>query len=263
MSERRIYRLRALKGVKEKKEKFVKESQESLLQKRLKATGISYFNAVRFYVLRWCLILVVIVAYVVAPLLSDDFSLYNIFYPLGLYFLTEPKLKYSLVSIILNSLVANRQKKRVIEVFTLFDLLKADLYTLKSSQQVNVYSILRESLPMFEHIQGSISRILSLWKVSPEKAKNVLYEEIGGETAKILGDILIKLDKSTKDEALKIIEAESNVFSFTYYENELRYTGKQKTVIFTFFTFTSVVIIGWLVFFVFNMFSGYMSNGLL
>ncbi|MEQ2529098.1 hypothetical protein WMO40_20700 [Bacillaceae bacterium CLA-AA-H227] len=140
-------------------------------------------------------------------------------------------------------------------MFTLFDLLKADLYSLKSSQQVNVYNILRDSLPMFEYIQGSISRLLSLWKNSPEKAKNTLYEDIGGETSKILGEIIFKLDQTPKEEALRIIESEASVFSFTYYENEMQSTGKKKTIIFTFFTFTSVIIIAWLVFFVFNMFN--------
>lgn len=259
--ERKIYRLKILKQVNERKEKVVKTNRESQLERRLKTTGLPFLTALRFQVIRGIFILITTTYYILMPLINNDpLKITVLLIPSILFIMTEPTVKISIVSMIIEALISHRKRKKFVEVFTLFDLLKADLYTLKSSQQVNIYSIIRESTPMFEHIGGTLSRFLSLWKTSPEKAKDVLYEDIGGESTKILGEIIYKLDQTSKEEALSIIEAESSVFSFSYFENELQKSGKEKTVKYGFFTFTSVLIIAWLVIYVFGMFNDSLSN---
>ncbi|MBL5768428.1 hypothetical protein HV454_12475 [Bacillus sporothermodurans] len=259
--ERKIYRLKIHKQINDRKDKLIKKNRESRLQQKLKSTGIKSLTALRFQTIRTILILTITAYYILVPLINNhDFNIKILAIPSLLFIMTEPTVKFSLVSILIEMLNNRRKKKKIVEVFTLFDLLKADLYSLKSSQQVNIYSILRESNSMFQHINGTISRLLSLWKTSPEKAKEVLHEEIGGESTKILGEIIYKLDKTSKEEALSIIETESSVFSFSYYENELQNSGKQKTFLYGFFTLTSVLIIAWLVMYVFSMFNDSFAN---
>lgn len=259
--ERKIYKLKLIKQVNEKKKKVVEANHESKLQKKLNLTGLK-LSALKFQAIRIISILVISAYYIIVPLFKDhSFSINVLTIPAALFILTEPTFfKYSLVNFGLEALIKRKQRKKIIEVFTLFDVLKADLYSLKSSQEVNIYNILRDSTPMFEYINGTLSRLLSVWKTSPEKAKNVLFEDIGEESTKILGDIIYKLDHNTKEEALKIIEAEASVFSFSYYESELQRSGKTKTLLYGFFTLTSVLIIAWLVIFVLGMFNDTIAN---
>ncbi|MGE2624390.1 hypothetical protein ACQH8C_24910, partial [Escherichia coli] len=105
-------------------------------------------------------------------------------------------------------------------------------------------------LPMFEHIDGTIARFLSLWKSDPEKAKDVFHEDIGGEGTKALGDIIFKMDQTSKEQALETINAESSVFAFSYYEAQMQQSGKSKTLMFGIFTTTSLLIISWLVLYI-------------
>lgn len=259
--ERKIYRLKILKEINEKTTKVIKKNQESKLQQRLKSTGLPYINAFKFQVIRTIFIFVVTAYYIISSMIKNNYFDFKILaIPSILFILSEPTVKFSPVHIGIEALIKIRNKRKITEVFTLFDILKSDLHALKPSQQVNIYSILKEAMPMFEHINVTLSRLLSLWKTSPEKAKNVLYEDIGGESTKILGEIIYKLDKTSKEEALSIIEAEASIFSFSYYESEMQHSSKQKTILYGFFTLTSVLIIAWLIFFVFSMFNDTIAN---
>lgn len=254
--ERKIHRLKITKQMVNSKEKFIKSNNESQLQKRFNETGIKFINAVKFQSIRIVFILVITVYYVISSIIESNYVDYKIFaIPCVLFIATEPTLKWSLSSLLLNMISNRLNRKKIEEVFTLFDLLKADLDDLQSTQNVNMYNIIKQSLPMFTYIKGSLSRMLSLWKSSPEKAKIVLFEEIGGENTKVIGEIIYKIDQTTKEEALDLIEAESSVFTFSYYQNQVQSGKKQKTVLFSFFTLTSILVIAWLVIFVFAMFN--------
>ncbi|HZH60507.1 MAG TPA: hypothetical protein VEY70_13215 [Metabacillus sp.] len=253
--ERKIYRTKLLKQIEEKKNNVVKKQQASALEKMLKATGIPHISAFRFQICRWLLILFSLFYYVGVPLVSaEEFDRSTLAFPLIIYVLSEPKFKFSPVYKFIEYLISRKRKKKIVELFTLFDILKAELNTLQDWQEVNIYNILKETVPMFEHINGTISRFLSKWKTSPDEAKMVFYDEIGVETARVLGEVLFKLDKASKKEALNIIEAESGVFSYTYYEKAIQSSIKQKNLFFVLFSVNILLIMAWLIIVIYTMF---------
>lgn len=259
--ERKFYRIKLIKEINERRNSIVAKSTESDFQKKLRVTGISFLSAVRYQIFRWSFIIVATGYYLILPIIkTDQFdrSLFSI--PVLLILISEPKFKFSVVSKVLDSLIKRKKRQRTIELFTLFDMLKAELITLNKDQDVNIYNMLKDSITMFEYIPGTISRFLSLWKSSPETAKDVFYLEIGGESAKVLGDILFKLDNTSKDEALKILESESSIFSFSYYESELQGSIKQKNAFSLLFSVNILLIIAWLIIIVFTMFSDNLEN---
>ncbi|MBU8732496.1 hypothetical protein KM915_20830 [Cytobacillus oceanisediminis] len=253
--ERKVYRTKIIKQYEDKKKQIVEKNSESAFQKRLKETGIN-LSAVRFQIYRWTFLVITFLYYVFNIILyPEQYDRSILIIPLFFFVLTEPRLSFSLANIIVSELIKRKRKKRILELFTLFDILKADLNSLADEQEVNVYSILKESLPLFEQITGSVSRFLSLWKTSPDDAKNVFYQEIGGESAKVLGDVLYKLDQTSKKEALSIIESESSIFSYAYYEKEIQSGIKRKNGFFLLFSANILLIIAWLIFIVFTMFN--------
>jgi hypothetical protein len=254
--ERKIYRTKILKQINDKKEAFVKKNKESVFQKKLQSTGIRYLSATRYQIIRISFILTMTAYYGVVPNLNSEvYDLTYLAIPPLLIILSEPNFKYSVTTLAVNMLIKRKNKKKIVELFTLFDMLKAELNTLKANQEVNIYNILRGYLPMFEHITGTLTKFLSLWRTSPEEAKNVFSTDIGEESASVLGDILYKLDNTAKNEALKIIEAESNVFSFTYYESQMHSSVKVKNIFFIMFSVNIVLILAWLITFIYTMFS--------
>lgn len=262
--ERQVYRAKLLKQINQKKNVVLRKNKESPFQQRLKATGYESFSALRYQMVRWFFVLVIVVYYVIIPMSqTNQFDRSLLAIPFLLIVLTEPRFDFSLINKGIKFLINRKQRQKQVELFTLFDMLKAELTSLKDNQEINIYSILKESLPMFEHIGGTISRFLSLWKSSPGVAKDVFFQEVGGESAKVLGDILFKLDNTSKGEALKIIESESSVFSFSYYENELQGSIKRKNFFFLMFTINILLIVIWLVVVVFTMFSETMNGTLL
>lgn len=254
--ERKVYRTKILKQINERKNAIVKKNQVSPFQNRLRATGYTSLNATRYHIVRWSFLIFITFYYIVIPLTtSNHFDKSYLAIPLILILLSEPSFSYSLTNKAIDFLINRKKRLKQVELFTLFDMLKAELSTLNANQEVNIYNILKESLPMYEHIAGTISRFLSLWKSSPQNAKDVFFNEIGGESSKVLGDILYKLDNTTKLEALKIIESESSVFSFSYYESELQGSIKRKNMFFILFSGNILLIISWLIVIVFTMFS--------
>lgn len=245
----------------ERKNTIVTKNKESQFQRKLRATGIPFLSALRFQIFRIVVIVVITTYYVIIPFIQNGgINVAWLAIPILLSILTEPGLKFTPVAMGVENLVNRKKKLKVLELFTLFDILKADLSTLKESQEVNIYGLLRDAAPMFEHIGGTLSRFLSLWKTSPHLAKDVFQEEIGGESAKVLGDILYKLDQTSKEEALSIIESESTVFSFSFYEGELQSSGKQKMGFYMLFMSTNVLIIVWLIVLIFSVFNDTITN---
>ncbi|MGM1370611.1 hypothetical protein [Bacillus cereus] len=256
LEERKLQRTKIAQSIQQKKKKFILANNKSKFQQKLSTAEIKYIKASHYQITRIVVLLFLAIYYLAIPYVTlGEFSVMSLLLVWGIYLATEPIFKYSIISMIINYLIALKYQKKMTEVFTLFDVLKADLYSLNPSQEVNIYGIIRDSLPMFEHIDGTIARFLSLWKSDPEKAKDVFHEDIGGEGTKALGDIIFKMDQTSKDQALETINAESSVFAFSYYEAQMQQSGKSKTVMFGFFTTTSLLIISWLVLYIFAMFS--------
>ncbi|HDR7214390.1 hypothetical protein BKK39_12500 [Bacillus cereus] len=254
--ERKLQRTKIAQSIQQKKKKFILVNNKSKFQQKLSTAEIKYIKASHYQITRIVVLLFLVIYYIAIPYITlGEFSVMSLLLVWGIYLATEPIFKYSIISMIINYLIALKYQKKMTEVFTLFDVLKADLYSLNPSQEVNIYGIIRDSLPMFEHIDGTIARFLSLWKSDPEKAKDVFHEDIGGEGTKALGDIIFKMDQTSKEQALETINAESSVFAFSYYEAQMQQSGKSKTLMFGIFTTTSLLIISWLVLYIFAMFS--------
>lgn len=253
--ERRKYRTKLQKQITDKRNKLIKKNNESLLQLRFRKAGLP-ITAFSYQVVRWSLILVISMYYLLAPIIEGhDFKFIILSIPSLLIIFTEPVFPYSLISQLLKLFTNRRKRHMVIEMFQLFDILKAELLTLKKEQEVNIYSILKDSLTMFDHINGTISRFLSFWRTDANRAKDVFVNEIGGESARILGEILFKMDKTSKDTALEIIDSEARVFTYQYYETELQQSGKQRIAFYVLFMSTNILIIAWLILLVVTMFT--------
>lgn len=226
-----------------------KKNQNSAIQKKMKESEINSFSSLKLQFIRVIVILIITVYYVGRSMMgSEPFNTTLILLPIILYFGSEYTIRF-----ILGVVIKHKRKKKLVELFNLFDILKTDLSAMTSSDYVNIYSILRDAEPLFEHINGTIARFLSLWKTSPQKAKDVFEKEIGGESSKVLGELLYKLDRTSRDKALDIINAESGSFSTAFYEGELQNSGKQKNFYYGFFMGTCLLIFLWLFIFIFTM----------
>lgn|GEM_PF-1441212 len=253
--ERSFYRLKIQKEIMEKRNKLAEKELSTSFQRKIERANLKFINAFRLQIFRMFLVLYLSFTYVITPYIHNEQMNIALLLIILIVIFTEPRFKYSLINVFLDIIINRKKKAKIIELFTLFDMLKTELNTLSDAQEVNVYSTIKNVLPMFDHIQGTLSRFLSLWKRSPKQAKEVFHTEIGGENAKALADILYKLDSVTKNEALQVIEAESNVFSVRYYQKELQQSTKSTTAQFSFFLFTNIFIVMWLIVFVYVMFN--------
>jgi hypothetical protein len=258
--ERKIYRTKIIKQYEDKKKVVKDKNENSKFQQEMKKTGIN-LSAFRYQVYRWIFLIITILYYLFTAIINTtefDRSVFAI--PLLLLILTEPKFKWSLVNILVEILVKRKKKQRLLELFTLFDILKADLNSLGDHQEVNIYDVLREVIPMFENINGTISRFLSIWRTSPSDAKNIFEKEIGGESAKVLGEVLYKMDSTSKTEALQIIESEASVFSYSFFEGEMQGSVKKKNGFFILFSINIILILAWLLTHIFTMLNDNLNN---
>lgn len=258
---RQIDRMRLSDFIEKKFGRWTKKTKDSSLQQKLSQSGITKINAMQVQVTRYLFLLVILTYYLVDYYNKFGILNYTIVIAVILvWFITEPSYKHSVTNYVLNILVKRRQRKVTEEVFMLFDLIRSDLHNLDIMQDVNIYNIIKEIVPMCTYIRGTLSRMLSLWKTSPEKAKNVLYEEIGDDSTRILGDIIYRMDNVSKEEATDIITSEASTFSFSYYEKELQQEEKRKNILFGFFMLTCLVIMGWLLIFITAVFNFSISN---
>lgn len=249
--ERKSYRTKLLKEINQRKSSLIKNNQKSKLQEDLKKTGFAFLSALHFQIARFTLIIIISGYYLLSNLLSSSEFKFGLLLLPGLFIvITEPKLKYSVPSFLLRFLTKRKQKRCIIELFHLFDLLKSEFNSSNNVKQINIYNVLKDFLPMFREIQGTLARFLILWKHSPERASKVFESEIGGQSAKVLGDLIYKLDNTSQGRALEIIQSEANVFSTDYYENELQTSAKQKTVYYIYFVLTILITVAWLLIFI-------------
>ncbi|MCM3032958.1 hypothetical protein ACWCQ1_51335 [Streptomyces sp. NPDC002144] len=224
------------------------------MDKKLKAAGNPIgLTAAKYEAIRAVIITILVINYCLFPLINGTLSNTLVIIPAVAFFATMTTIKYAPAAIMLNKLVDMANRKKIIELFNLFDMLKAELVSLSPNQQVNVYGILKDSASMFDYINVPVNKFLSLWKADPFQAKEVFTSMIGGESAEAIGDILYRLDKTSKEEALKIIEAESEVFSYQYYEQQLQNSGKRKTAYFTYYALASVMVFIWLLYLMLEM----------
>lgn len=257
-TERKRYRTKIQQEVSNQREKIITKSENSPISSTFNAAGNPLkLTFLRFQIIRWGLILTLIVYYIVLPFIqTNEINMMVITAIFSLAFFTSPGLPKGSVSLfILNELIKMRSKKKQMELFTLFDMLQAELNSLNNEQEINVYNLLKDCIPYFDYIDTAIIKYLHLWKHDPQRAKEVLAEEIGGEDAETLSNILFKIDDTTKEHAIEILSGASKIFSASYFEGGNRKNEKKNVFVNTLFFGVNLLIIVWLIVMVVSMFS--------
>lgn len=258
-NDRERYRTKIQKEIKMQKSKALKKARTSSLEAKLKKAGNPLgISAARYTFLRVVIMVVVSINYVVVPVIEGEFTYTHLIIPALIYYITMTSYRYTPANLLINNLIESKKKKRVIELFTLFDMLKAELMTLNIEQQVNVYGVLKGMVDMFDHIDIPINKFLTHWKSDPRVAKEEFVSTIQEETAETIGNILYRLDRTNKEHALKLLDGESEVFSTDYYESHLQAMAKKKHYYFAFFALSTVLSFVW----AFGLISGATSDSI-
>ncbi|MBA2176830.1 hypothetical protein H0266_18280 [Halobacillus locisalis] len=257
--ERQLFRTRFKKQYQQRQEQVKKRLSYGSLDQRLKSVGIR-MSAIKYQSIRFITIALLTGYYVLRPLVVPEleFQLLSVVLIGFLLVMTEPMLDFSFIRIAISFIDAKKRRKKTIEMFTLYSLIKVELTSDSSMAQTNVYNFLRDTQSLFDDINSTITRFLAQWKSNPELAKNVFYEDVGGDDAKILGEILYQVDSIPKEEGLKVIDSESEVFSHQFFEREVESNIKKSKLFYLFGTITVFMWLAWIVFFVFNMTEGYL-----
>lgn len=260
--ERRSHRTRIQREIEERREKMVEKSAQTTFAAKLGTAGNPLFlTALKFQTIRYAVFAGVTLYYVIVPLfVSGHISLTVVGFVALFFVATSPGLNVSLTNVALNKVIAFHNRRKYIELFTLFDMLKAELKSLNRNQHVNVYHLLNDSMPYFDYIDNGIMKFLRFWKTDPDKARIVFAKEIGGDHAEQLASILFKLDETSRNYAIEIIDGASKVFSTDYFESMNRRTeGKSITFNVLFFGVNILTLI-WLIVMVVSMFSSTFKN---
>ena len=243
--ERKVHRSKLIQGFYSKRKSIEKKHTESKFQKSLNEASIKYISSLQYQIFRSGIGFILAMNYLVWPFLSSgSFDTVGALILIAYIGLTDPYFKFSLTNIVIEKIKTNRQQKKMIEVFELFDLLKSDLYSLQKNQPINIYNILKDNADNFDFIKVSIIKMLNVWKTSPEKSKEILFQDVGGDSTKALGEIIFKLDHLSKDNAINLMQQEQGSFSTQYYEviKRIAQTRKSQIYMFGFISIFSVLI---------------------
>lgn len=260
--ERKSHRTRIAREIEERREKMVEKSARTTFASKLEAAGNPLLlTAFKFQIIRYTAFALIVIYYVIIPLIAHGHLALTAFGLAALLFVvTSPGLNISLTNVALNKVIEFHNRRKHIELFTLFDMLKAELKSLNDNQHVNVYHLLNDSMPYFDYINNGIMKFLRYWKTNPDQARKAFAEEIGGDHAEQLASILFKLDETSRNYAVEIIDGASKVFSTDYFESMNRRTeGKSITFNVLFFGVNILTLI-WLVVMVVSMFSSTFKN---
>lgn len=257
------HRLRFKQQLQTKMKTTEKKLKSISFDERLKEAGLPFMNSFRFEMIRIGILVIFIINYWLLPVLSGEgINIQSISILIVLWLITEHRfnIPVSLTNIILKVLTAQKKKVRSIELFTLYDVLKTELNTLHSNQTVNVYNLLKDSLPMFRYLNGTLSRFLSTLLTNPSLAQSVFYDDIKTQGAKTIGEIIVKIDNLSRDEALEVIQTESSAYSSHFFKQEFRNGQKRKNRLQALFSVNVLFNAAWLIIFITNMLMIQMNN---
>lgn len=256
-NERKRYRTKIQKELSQQKERIKVNAEESNFAQKLKEAGNPFhITAFRYQLFRWGFIVAIFTYYVIIPIIqSAELNSLVLALIIAITLLTSPGFNFSITNYLLQQLTLLRNKRKQTELFTLFDMLQAELTSLNQEQEINVYNLLKECVPYFEYIDTAIMKYLHLWKHDPQKAKEQLALEIGGEDAEALSNILYKIDETSKEHAIQIIRGASQVFSASYFEGGNRKNEKKNMMVHAFFFSVNLLTIIWLLVMIVSMFT--------
>ncbi|WP_368502674.1 hypothetical protein AB3N04_00840 (plasmid) [Alkalihalophilus sp. As8PL] len=254
INQREKYRLRFRKKLLEQKESFEKKTEAHKSDELLALAGYPLgVNGTRFQIIRASVVVVSFILFTIYPLLTNPALDAQLIYPVMIYLGMSTELSFSPTRWMLSAIANDKKDKRLTEMFVFYDVLKSELESLGPGQEVNVYNLIKDSSSLFNHIDLALIRFISLWKTDTHMAKKSFSSLIGGEYAETLGEILYRLDRTSKAEALRIIESEAEVFSFSHNERQLQQGSKKKNIYFLFFGITNAFIIVWFILFVLSL----------
>lgn len=246
VEERVTLRNRVIRTWQERSKEIKEKAGEAEVTQLFQEAGYPKMTNVKWLVVR-IVLLVILVA-----LLSGSTSLSLILLSIvSFMILTEPIFKYSAIRLFLKWRISSIKRQNELELFTLFSLLQTDLLATQD-EQVNVYHLLSESLPYFRRINGTISKFLNLWRKSPETASKVFEQDLGGETAQFLGDVLSRLHNTSRTDAIELLSEQGELFTFKRSEIALQQAEVQRNMFYFFFLVSAFVGIIW---FMWSMYS--------
>lgn len=134
--DRKLHRLQVVGAFeKTKKKAQVKLSDESF-QNRLYQAGIHFLSPYNYELIRFTVGFTLLILLIPVPmLLGNAFNPYMLYVVTGYFIVTEHRLSIkgiqwlSIINVLINTLIKQQQRKKEIEIFTLYDLLKADIFT--------------------------------------------------------------------------------------------------------------------------------------
>jgi hypothetical protein len=247
-TEERIYlRNRVIRTWKTQAEKTKEKSKESEVTKWFREAGLPWFTNIRWLAIRIILLIIGVLYFAIFSSITN-----LMLFIIIIQYLTEPLFKYSGIRLFLKWRTQYIQEKKETELFTLFALLKTDLLS-SPHEQVNAYYLLSESLPYFQYINGTLIKFLKMWRQSPEKAAKVFEEDLGGETAEFLSDVLSRLHNMNRMDAISLLSEQSQVLGYKRSEFAMRKAEVQRNVYYAFFIVSSFVGIFWFMWFIYSM----------
>lgn len=221
-----------------------KESEVTLL---FKQAGYSWMTNIRWMLIRTG-VLVIGVAYLMT---TQSMSTTLLF--VGVWLIaTEPVLKFSMIRLLLKFRTEAVRRKKESELFSLFALIKTDLMA-NRSDQINVYHLIRETLPYFSSIKLVLFAFLEKWSESPEEAGKVFEKELGSDTAQFVGDTLAQLHKLPRQKAIQLLSEQGKVFVYKRSELAMQQAEMQRNFFFIFFFIAGFGVILWFMWFAYSM----------
>jgi len=224
-TERNQTRLKVKQQLKDSKMKMSKQAGKSTAEHFLKQAGYPLgMNGAKYYIFYASLMIVLMAYYIVGPFIAGSYiSTWRMLFIVAVYLIFLPSFRYSLFRYMLNALVSYKQAKRNSEVFMLYDLIINELESMEVSR-INTYNLIRNLKPYFEHINHSLTQLLSRWTDDggPSEALDKFGEEIGTKEAKALASTLKTLDDNDRTTVLRGLKGMNDMFVRSQIENYRR-----------------------------------------
>lgn len=223
--ERQHIRLRFKEALKEGQNQFKKQAETSKTEQLLKEAGYPLkINGLRWEIIKWTLLVIVLLNYVVYPYLTNgDIQVFYILGVLAGMIFLSPTFPYSLTRFVLNRLIDYKKAKKNSELFSLYDMLLSEIQMMQQTR-VNAYSLIRTLKPYFKELDGTITRLLANWTSheGPESALEIFAKEIGTNEAKSLANVLKTFDENNRDTIITSLLGMEDMFITSQIENYRR-----------------------------------------
>lgn len=251
--ERRFIRNRVKRNLRKQSNVTKKHTEESEVTKMFHDAGLHWMNNYRFAIFRVITLMFGALYFSVASTPLNTLVFVAIW-----AILTEPLFKFSLIRLFIYQRIKKIRENKEGELYSLFAMLKTDLLA-NTREEINVYHLLKDTMPYMNYIQPILGRFMRKWRESPELAGRDFEKELGGETAMFLGDFLGNLHSMSRSDALHVLDEQNEVFGHRRSEMLLQKAELQRNSFYVFFFVSAFVVIGWFMWFMYEMTSKSMN----